>query len=75
MVYQSNLWLPTAQAARALGCSPEHLKRQRDTKGGFLEAQIHYALGTSSNASIAWNTELVRQAMHRRGLQAQVEAN
>lgn len=61
-------WLPTTQAARALGCSPQHLKRQRDLYGGFLESGVHYTLGTSATASIIWEIESCRSAFHRRGL-------
>ena len=38
----SPTWLKTRPASDALGCSPEHLKRQRDIYGGFLEAGVHY---------------------------------
>ena len=61
-------WLPTSRAAMQLGCSPEHLKRQRDSKGGFLEAGTHYSLGMSVTAPITWNVEAVREAFHRRGV-------
>lgn len=61
-------WLPTTQAARALGCSPQHLKRQRDVYGGFLESGVHYTLGISATASITWDVQAVRKAFHRRGL-------
>ena len=63
-------WLPTRPASEALGCSPEHLKRQRDIYGGFLEAGVHYNLGSSATASITWDVEKCRAAFHRRGLQA-----
>ncbi len=63
-------WLPTPAAADALGCSAIHLKRQRDTHGGFLQAGVHYSLGVSRTAPITWNVEACRQAMHRRGLMA-----
>ncbi len=68
-------WLPTRPAAIALGCSPEHLKRQRDVHGGFLEAGVHYALGSSATASITWEIEGCRAAFHRRGLQARRMVN
>lgn len=64
----TNKWLATRPASDALGCSPEHLKRQRDIYGGFLEAGVHYALGSSVTAPITWDVELVRAAFHRRGL-------
>ena len=64
-------WLPTSRAAMQLGCSPEHLKRQRDSKGGFLEAGKRYSLGMSVTAPITWDVEAVREAFHRRGVCAQ----
>ena len=70
----SATWLPTRPAAEALGCSPEHLKRQRDIYGGFLEAGVHYNLGSSVTAAITWDVEKCRAAFHRRGLQARGEA-
>jgi hypothetical protein len=67
-------WLPTRPASEALGCSPEHLKRQRDIYGGFLEAGVHYNLGSSVTASITWDVEKCRAAFHRRGLRARGES-
>jgi hypothetical protein len=69
----SGAWLPTSRAALALGCSPEHLKRQRDVYGGFLEAGHHYALGSSATAAISWDVAAVRAAFHRRGMKARQE--
>ena len=66
--------LKTLPASEALGCSPEHLKRQRDIYGGFLEAGVHYNLGSSVTAAITWDVEKCRAAFHRRGLQARGEA-
>ena len=64
----SSVWLPTSRAAQAIGCTPEHLKRQRDSHGGFLEAGAHYSLGPSLNSPIRWDVEAVRIALHRRGM-------
>ena len=66
--------LLTRPASEALGCSPEHLKRQRDIYGGFLGAGVHYHLGSSVTAAITWNVEKCRSAFHRRGLQARGKA-
>ena len=63
----SPTWLKTRPASDALGCSPEHLKRQRDIYGGFLEAGVHYILGSSVTAAITWDVEKCRAAFHRRG--------
>jgi len=55
-------------AAMALGCSQNHLKRCRDTHGGFLVGGDHYILGTSHSASILWNVDAIRAAFHHRGM-------
>jgi hypothetical protein len=64
----SQQWLRTPQAALALGCSQNHLKRSRDTHGGFLVSGEHYIPGTSHSASIIWNVEAIRTAFHYRGM-------
>ena len=61
-------WLPTLKAAEALGCSPKHLRAQRDVCGGFLDATVHWAYGPTLNSAITWNVEAVREAFHRRGI-------
>ncbi len=61
-------WLRTPMAAMALGCSQNHLKRCRDTHGGFLVGGEHYILGTSHSASILWNVDAIRAAFHYRGM-------
>tara|TARA_B100001964_G_C14076147_1_gene528056 strand:+ start:377 stop:613 length:237 start_codon:yes stop_codon:yes gene_type:complete len=67
--------LPTAASAFALGCSPNHLKRKRDTNGGFLVAGEDYFLGCSSSSSILWNVPSIREKFHKRGLAARKKAN
>jgi hypothetical protein len=61
-------WLRTPAAAIALGCSQNHLKRCRDTHGGFLVGGEHYVLGTSHSAAIIWNVSEIRKAFHYRGM-------
>lgn len=61
-------WLRTPEAAIALGCSQNHLKRCRDTHGGFLVGGEHYILGPSHSAPITWNVEAIRQAFHYQGM-------
>jgi hypothetical protein len=61
-------WLRTPMAAVALGCSQNHLKRCRDSHGGFLVGGEHYILGTSHSASILWNVDAIRAAFHYRGM-------
>jgi hypothetical protein len=64
-------WLRTPMAAVALGCSQNHLKRCRDSHGGFLVHGEHYILGISHSAPIIWNVEAVRAAFHQQGLMRQ----
>ncbi len=61
-------WLRTPAAAMALGCSQNHLKRCRDTHGGFLVGGEHYILGPSHSAAIVWNVDAIRAAFHYRGM-------
>ena len=64
----SQQWLRTPTAAVALGCSQNHLKRCRDSHGGFLVGGEDYILGSSHSASILWNVERIRAAFHHRGV-------
>jgi hypothetical protein len=68
MLTTTELWLPTKDAALALGRSTTYLKRLRDTHGGWLESGVHYAVAPSSNASITWNVPLIRDALNKRGM-------
>lgn len=61
-------WLRTPAAAVALGCSQNHLKRCRDTHGGFLVGGEHYILGASHSAAIVWNIDAIRAVFHYRGM-------
>ena len=61
-------WLRTPAAAIALGCSQNHLKRCRDTHGGFLVGGEDYILGPSHSAAILWNVDAIRSAFHHRGM-------
>lgn len=68
MSHLSEEWLRTPAAATTLGCSQNHLKRCRDTHGGFLVGGEHYILGTSHSAAILWNVPEIRKAFHYRGM-------
>ena len=63
------MWAATKQASELLGRSPDYLKRLRDSHGGFLEEGIHYYVAPSQNAPICWNVELIREALHERGME------
>ena len=58
----------TPAAAIKLGCSQNHLKRYRDTHGGFLIGGEHYILGASHSATILWNVPEILMAFHYRGM-------
>ena len=68
MSFESDVWLKTPHAAQALGCSEGWLKRCRISHGGFLQPELHYALGATATAPITWNVAEVRRAIHYRGL-------
>ena len=67
---KSDLVLRTSEAALALGCSKDTLKRKRESQWGFLEAGVHYFYGDCANSPITWNIEKCREAFHKRGMQA-----
>jgi hypothetical protein len=71
---QTEQWLPTQAAAYLLGCTGEHLRRKRDTHGGYFLAGVHYCLGGGRTAPISWNVERCREAMHQQGLKARMPA-
>ncbi len=37
-------WKPTPKAAEELGCSPQYLKKLRESHGGYLENGVHFEL-------------------------------
>lgn len=68
MSHLGDEWLRTPAAAHALGCSQNHLKRCRDTHGGFLVGGEHYILGASHSSAILWHVPSIRAAFHYRGM-------
>jgi len=67
-------WLRTAEAAYALGCSQNHLKECRDSRGSFLIAGKHHIPGLMHTSPVKWNITAVQEAFHRRSMQ-RVAAN
>ena len=65
-------WLKTCDAARALGLSTQTIHRYRDDKGGFLAVGYDYQFGMHPNSPIRWNVPAIRQALHKRGLEAKI---
>ena len=59
-------WLPTGQAARELGISPDSLKRYVD-RDEVLVLGEHWRHGVHSNSPRVWNLPLCLQALNRRG--------
>ena len=64
--YPLDCWLPTGQAARALGCSPDTLKRyiKRD---GFLQEGEHLRRGPHRQSPIVWNVPACQKAIEQQG--------
>ena len=60
--------LPTPAAARALGRSPQYLKRLRDSHGGFLVLGTHYFQAPSRNAAITWDVEAFSKELCKRSV-------
>jgi hypothetical protein len=67
MTHSDEEWLRTPAAAMKLGCSQNHLKRCRDTQGGFLVSGEHYIPGATHSTAIVWNISAIRAAFHYRG--------
>jgi len=59
-------WLPTGQAARELGISPDSLKRYAD-RDEVLVLGEHWRHGVHSNSPRVWNLPLCLQALNHRG--------
>ena len=59
-------WLPTGQAARELGISPDSLKRYADRDEVLLLGE-HWRHGVHRNSPRVWNLPLCLQALNRRG--------
>ena len=67
-------WLPTPQACAYLGCSPDLLKRSRDSRDdGFLIAERHYRYPTAANRPILWEVISIAKVFHKRGVAARLE--
>ena len=66
-------WLPTTEAARALGVSPRTLKRYGNPTTGFLEPGVHWFSGPYANSPAIWDVPTCRMVLHRRGLAALAE--
>ena len=60
--------LRTPDAARALGRSPQYLKRLRDSHGGFLVLGTHYCQAPSRNAAITWDVEAISKELCKRSV-------
>lgn len=60
--------LRTPDAARALGRSPQFLKRLRESHGGYLVLGKHYFEAPSRNAAITWDVQAVNQELCKRSV-------
>ena len=67
-------WLPSGQAAQALGVSVKSLKRYADIHEFLIEG-THWQHGPLCNSPRLWNVEACRKAMAYRGrVRQQVQA-
>lgn len=67
-------WLPSPEAARALGISNRTLKRYGNPETGFLIPGVHWVAGPYANSPCLWDVEACRAVLHHRGMQARQEA-
>jgi hypothetical protein len=66
-------WLPTGQAAAALGISTRTLKRYADLHGFLIEGK-HWRFGPLCNSPRQWNISACAEVLHRRGRKQRQEA-
>lgn len=62
----SDQWLPTGQAARAVGCSTHTLKRYA-YRDEFLVEGTHWRRGPYVNSPLVWNIPKCLEAISRQG--------
>lgn len=61
-------WVPTSEAAKALGLKPETLKRYYGhPKHGFLREGKHWKAGPYSNSAKGWCVEKCREELTAKG--------
>jgi len=60
-------WLPSPEAARALGVSLRTLKRY-GAADGFLVPGQHWISGAFANSPTRWDVPACREVIHRRGI-------
>ena len=66
MTTQHEQWLPSGQAAVALGVSIKTLKRYADIHQFLIEG-VHWHPGPFPNSARTWNIDACRKAMAYRG--------
>lgn len=59
-------WLPTGQAARALGCSADTLKRYVKRDEFLLEGE-HWRRGPHPQSPMVWNIPACQKAIEHQG--------
>jgi hypothetical protein len=75
MDHSHDRWLPSGQAALALGVSIRTLKRYADEHNFLIEGQ-HWRFGPLCNSPRQWNIAACIDALHHRGrLQRQAATN
>jgi hypothetical protein len=63
---QAELWLPTGQACRLLGCSADTLKRYAKKHEFLLEGE-HWYQGPFRQSPMVWNVSACKEAIRRQG--------
>lgn len=66
MALHAERWLPTGQAALALGISVRTLKRYADLHDFLIEGK-HWRFGPLCNSPRQWNISACANALHYRG--------
>ncbi len=64
--YRLDCWLPTGQAARTLGYSPDTLKRYVKRDGFLLEGE-RLRRGPHRQSPIVWNVPACQKAIEQQG--------
>jgi len=68
MTSESKTWLPTPQAAEALGLNPNTLKRYYGhPRTGFLREGTHWKNGPYPNSAKGWCIEECRKELSAKG--------
>jgi hypothetical protein len=71
--HRADQWLPSMEAAEALGVSVRTLKRYGHLESGFLLPEVHWIAGAYANSPTRWDVAACRAVLHHRGIKARQE--